>query len=317
MALYQDMRPQTFDEVFGQEAAVTLLKSVVALPVEKRPKVFLLEGVYGCGKTTLISVFARAIGVAPEGPDFKLLDGSKDRSIDSIRNFVDQFGLHPMTKGADGRVFVLDEAHQLLGPSQEALLKKCEDVPPKTYIFFATTEGQKLGKALRSRCKIIPIQAMTPKALYQNMEYVCNKMGVDYDANALKKIAANSDNSCRVSMQILENYLNNGGDAGGAITMQQGTGEKLMLDTYAVCKAVVNKSCPWDTVAQFLKAYSGQDEAVRIAVLNYLNSCVLNSNYEQDRRRFLSYMECFITPLFYAGKAGLTYMFANAWALKK
>jgi len=322
MSLYQEMRPKTLNEVFGQEQAVTLFKNILEQPAEKRPKVFLLEGMYGCGKTTLAAVFAQAIGIKLDsnlsGMDFHVLDGSKDRSIDRIREFTDLFGTHPMRASAEARVFVIDECHQLLAPAKEALLKKCEDVPPRTYIFFATTDGSKFSGALRSRCMVVPIKPVTPKMIYQSLVHVVKKMQVDIPTaelgEALQEIARNSENSCRVSMQILETYLLCR-DVKEAIAMRAGTSGQLEADVYALCKAIVAKRAPWSQAAEFIKAYTGQDEPVRIAVLNYLNSCLINSS-ERDHARFLALMDCFISPQFYAGKAGLSYMLGQAWSLK-
>jgi len=317
MSLYNDARPETFDEVYGQEDAVELLKAVVAQPEAKRPKVFLLEGAYGCGKTTLVTVFARAIGVNPNTPDFQLLDASKDRSIDNIRSFVDMFGTYPMKSSAQARVFCIDECHQLLQPAQEALLKKCEDPPSKTIVCFCTTEGNKLGKALRSRCKVIPIKQMSARALYANLLYVANKFGIAISADDAKKIATSSDNAARVSMQILENYQLNGGNVDKAIAMQRGRGAQLTADTYNLCKQLVNEHADWSVASAFLKAYTGQEEPVRIAILNYLNTCVINTIDNRRRNYFLSLMDCFINANFYGGKAAVTYMLANAWNVKE
>ena len=168
----------------------------------------------------------------------------------------------------------------------EAFLKKTEKVPPMTYVFFCTTEGGKMPKALRSRCKVIPIQPMTPKAIYNNLLYVANKAGINLTEEDAQKIAMDSDNSARVSLQILENYSLNGGNAEKAISLQKGTSIKLEADTYKLCRAVISKTAKWDEIAQFCKVYSGSEEAVRIAILNYLNICMLNSRSMNDLKHF-------------------------------
>jgi hypothetical protein len=157
---------------------------------------------------------------------------------------------------------------------------------------------------------------MTPKALYLNLRAVSAKAGITITDEDMQKIAMNSDNSARVSLQILENYKLNGGDVDKAVTLQQGTGDKLVADTYQLCKNIIDRRSTWSDIANFCKAYQGQDEPVRIAILNYLNTCMLNSRTDNDRRRFTAIAECFIQPLFYAGKAGLTYMLSNAMDVK-
>lgn len=316
MSLYNLMRPQTFDEVFGQDDAVTLFKAVLAQPKEERPKVFMLCGTFGCGKTTLATIFARMIGCNPDGMDFHVVDASKDRSIDNIRNVTEKMGAFPMSSKAEARVFVFDECHSLLKASAEALLKKCEDVPAATYIFFCTTEPESMGKALKSRCKIVTIDSMTPKALYQNLKYISTKADIPATDEQLQTIAKNSDRSARVSLQILENYKLNGGNVDKAIAMNAGGGEKLTADTYALCKAIISKSAGWDYAVEFCKLYTGQTEQVRRAILGYLKVCVCNSRNDKDRKYMTALLECFLEPYFFAQDAGLVYQLSVAWDLK-
>lgn len=316
MSLYLKYRPTTFDEVYGQDEAVKLLKAIVAQPKEARPKVFLFGGASGCGKTTLASVFARAINCNPDGHDFRVMDASKDRSIDSIRNLCDMMGVRPMDKRADGRVFLLDECHQLLKPAQEALLKKCEDTPPATYIIFCTTEPQALGTALRSRCKCITVNPLTPKSLYQNLKRVAKLEGIQISDEDLQNIAKNSDQSARVSLQILENYALNGGNIDKAISMISGMGQELKADTMSLCRAIISRKDDWAMVVNFCIKYKGQSESVRQVILGYLKSCLLKSTSRSDRQRFEMLMECFLEPHYDCGDAALVYQIATAFECK-
>lgn len=316
MSLYLKYRPKTFEEVVGQEEAVQLLKAIIDQPKEKRPKVFLLGGSSGCGKTTLAVVFARAIGCDPDHSDFKIVDASKDRSIDNIRALCDCMGVKPMSRQAQGRVFVLDESHSLLRASQEALLKKCEDTPPDTYVFFCTTEPEALGKALLSRCKIITIKPLSPKSLYVNMKRIATEECITISDEDLQKIAKNSDGSARVSLQILENYMLNGGNADKAIAMVGGIGEELKADTMTLCRAIIGRKSDWAAVVDFCGKYKGQSESVRQAILGYLKACLLRSSEARERRRFVMLMECFIQPHYDCGDAALVYQLGNAFDLK-
>ena len=316
MSLYLKYRPTTFDEVYGQDEAVKLLKAIVAMPKSDRPKVFLFGGASGCGKSTLAGVFARALNVDPNRSDFRTMDASKDRSIENIRNLCDMMGVRPMSPKADGRIFFLDEAHQLLKASQEALLKKCEDTPSDTYIIFATTEPDALGKALRSRCKTITIKPLTPKAIYQNLKRVVKSEGITIQDEALQKIANNSDNSARVSLQILETYTLNGNDIDKAISMNGGIGEQLKADTINLCRAIVSRSDDWNSVVDFCTKYKGQSEPVRQAVLGYLKACLMKARSRSERVRFASLIECFLEPHYDCGDVALLYQIATAFECK-
>ena len=316
MSLYQKYRPTTFDEVFGQDEAVKVMKSIVEMPKEERPHVFLFGGASGCGKTTLAKVFARAIGVDPDTMNFQTLDASKDRSIERIRELYDKLSIRPMGNKAEGRIFLLDEAHQLLKPAQEALLKMCEDTPSSAYIIFATTEPDALGKALRSRCKTITIKPLTPKAIYQNLKRVVKSEGITIQDEALQKIANNSDNSARVSLQILETYTLNGGSIDKAISMNGGVGEEVKAETIDLCRAIIDRRSDWDAVVSFCTKYKGQSEPVRQAVLGYLRSCVLKASNPKDRLRSATILECFLEPHYDCGDAALVYQLAMAFECK-
>lgn len=319
MSLYTDYRPTSFEQVFGQDEAVALMKAILNQPHKERPKVFLLEGPAGCGKTTLAMLFANAIGcdTSSSGLDFQVLDSSKDRGIDNIRSIADIMGARPMAKNCDGRVWLFDEAHSLLKASQESMLKICEDVPPSTYIFIATTEPQALGKALKSRCKTITLKPMTPQAAYNTIVDTANRAGIGITAEDASLMAGKCDGSARIAIQILENYMLNGGNADRAIAMQVGQGEKLDADTRALCNAIASGRIRWDTmVVPFCRNYNGQAETVRLAILGYLKACILNSNEAQRRKRFIGLIECFLQPYYNNGDAGLVYSLACACELQ-
>lgn len=316
MSLYNEYRPKEFSEVYGQDSAVKLLESILQQPFHKRPKVFLMAGPSGSGKTCLAYIYSRKMNCPPEGFDFRTLDASKDRSIDRIRAEVDLMGSSPMNKEAESRVWLIDEAHQLLTASQEALLKVCEEAPPKTTIIFATTLPEKLGSALKSRCKTITLNALSNKDMANNMLSVAKRAGIEVGIEDIKKLVLASEGNARVSMQLLENYSLNGHDVDAAIAMASGACSKLVADTYTLCRAIINRNSDWSMVKDFMGVYKGQHEAVRQAILGYLKSCILNSKTAKDRQRLTMLIECFITPFYGNEEAGLVYQLATAWDIK-
>ena len=317
MSLYNDQRPKSFNEIYGQDEAVQLLQGILAQPFEKRPKVFLFAGPSGSGKTCLAHLYGRAMNCPPEGFDFRTIDASKDRGIDKIRAEVDIMGTSPMSRNAECRIFYFDEAHQLLTPSQEALLKVCEGVPAKTTIMFATTLPEKLGKALLSRCKIITVKSLSNKDMANNMLSVAKRAKIDINADDIKKLVLASDGNTRTSIQLLENYHLNGGDAEAAISLGTGATSKLQADTITLCRAIMNqRTKDWSIVKNFMSVYRGQHESVRQAILGYLKACLLNARDARERHRIAILMECFLQPFYGNEEAGLVYQLAMAWDTK-
>lgn len=316
MALYQEVRPATFDEIHGQDEAVKTMKNIIAAPHAKRPKVFLMCGPSGCGKTTMVYAFAQAIGCRTNTVDFRNLDASKDRSIEMVRLETSKMGNAPMYKQAEARIWLFDECHQLLTPAQEALLKVCEEVPQHTYIFFATTEPEKLGKALKSRCKVITINPMSPKALLQSMILASEKASIKYNEEAFKKMCIAAEGNTRVALQILETYALNGGDAEAAIKLNAGADAKLKKDVIELCRLIISRGSDWSAVKSFMEQYKGQAEGTRQALIGYLKSCLLGAKSDSDRRRVTDILGCFMEPLHYHGDAGLVYQISMAFDVK-
>jgi DNA polymerase III gamma/tau subunit len=211
---------------------------------------------------------------------------------------------------------VAHNCHQLPITSQESLLKSCEEVPPKTTIFFATTLPEKLGSALKSRCKTITLNALSNKDMANNMLSVAKRAGIEVGIEDIKKLVLASEGNARVSMQLLENYSLNGHDVDAAIAMASGACSKLVADTYTLCRAIINRNSDWSMVKDFMSVYKGQHEAVRQAILGYLKSCILNSKTAKDRQRLTMLIECFVTPFYGNEEAGLVYQLATAWDIK-
>lgn len=211
---------------------------------------------------------------------------------------------------------VAHNCHQLLTTSQEALLKVCEEAPPKTTIIFATTLPEKLGSALKSRCKTITLNALSNKDMANNMLSVAKRAGIEVGIEDIKKLVLASEGNTRVSMQLLENYSLNGHDVDAAVAMASGACSKLVADTYTLCRAIINRNSDWSMVKDFMGVYKGQHEAVRQAILGYLKACILSSKTAKDRQRFTMLIECFVTPFYGNEEAGLVYQLATAWDTK-
>ena len=154
-ALYRKWRPQTFDQVIGQEHITETLKQQVRSG--RLSHAYLFIGTRGTGKTTCARILARAVncenpqdgnpcgccaacrGIA-EGSvlDVVELDAASNNGVDNVRALREEAVFSPAT--VKKRVYIIDEVHMLSMPAFNALLKILEEPPEHLMFILATTE---------------------------------------------------------------------------------------------------------------------------------------------------------------------------------
>ncbi len=218
-ALYRKWRPQTFEDVYGQEHITSILKSEVEN--EKISHAYLFCGPRGTGKTTCAKIIAKAAncehskngnpcGVCSAcklidsglATDILEMDAASNNGVDNIRELRDGVVYTPAE--LKYRVYIIDEVHMLSISAFNALLKTLEE-PPKYVIFIlATTELHKIPATVLSRCQRFDFRRVTPAALIDRMKTVCAGEGINADDEALALIARLSQGSFRDALNMLE-----------------------------------------------------------------------------------------------------------------
>ncbi|MCR5384970.1 MAG: DNA polymerase III subunit gamma/tau [Saccharofermentans sp.] len=219
IVLYRQYRPLTFDDVVGQEAAVTALRqSVVA---KKLAHAYLFCGQHGTGKTTIAKIFARSVNCehpvngnpCNECPTCKgILDGSildvtemdaaSNNGVDDIRPILQEVNFAPTR--TTYKVYIIDEVHMLSKGAFNALLKTIEE-PPKHVIFlFATTESDKIPATIISRCQRYDFKRIPIDLISGRLREVCGKSGIKASDDALRLIASRSDGALRDALSLLD-----------------------------------------------------------------------------------------------------------------
>lgn len=270
MALYQNIRPSTFDEILGNAAAVEALKINLAKAPADRPHVYGLVGPSGCGKTTLARICALVLGANPLA--IREINSSDTRGIDTVREIADQMKFTTM----DGtpQVWILDECHKFTSDAWNCLLKPLEDTPKHVYVFLCTTEGNKIPAAARTRTKIITVESQKEGDLFKWLIKTARKHEIEVARPLLELISETCNGSPRQALQHLESITGVADEATARRIILQGTVEDEEVKNLA---SLLVKKTPWKTIADQLKLLkAGDAEGIRRSVMGYCNAILTN-----------------------------------------
>jgi len=255
-ALYRKYRPQSFDEVVGQEAVVRTLRNAITGGSVRHA--YLFAGPRGTGKTSMARILAKGLNCAqgptaePDGTchacvsiaagtslDVIEMDAASQRGIDDIREIRDRVVLQPV----EGRykVYILDEAHQLTDAAWNALLKLIEEPPPHLVFVFCTTDLSKVLPTVRSRCQTFVFQRPRLTELVQKLRRIADAEGIEVPDQALALIARGARGAYRDAESTLDQLAS---ATEGKVTVQAvlqllGTVEEDVL--FRICDLVVDR----------------------------------------------------------------------------
>ena len=220
-------RPQTFEEVIGQDVLVKTLTNSIAK--NKIHHAFILTGIRGVGKTTTARLIAKSLNCIGEdgngketikpclkchhcidianGVDQDVIefDAASHTSVNDIREIIDNISYAPIN--ARYKIYIIDEVHMLSTSAFNALLKTLEEPPPYVKFIFATTEIRKVPITILSRCIRFDLNKVPADVLAEHLVNVANKEGYKLLGKAPTIIANAADGSVRDSMSLLDRII--------------------------------------------------------------------------------------------------------------
>ena len=226
-ALYRTERPETFDEILGQEHIVKILKNQVATGTVGHA--YLFAGTRGTGKTSTARILAKAVNCTGEGEvpcgvcpscraikegsfiDMIEIDAASNNGVDNVRELRESVNYPPAV--GKKKVYIIDEAHMLTSQALNALLKTLEEPPENVMFILATTDPQKLLQTILSRCLRLDFRRIPDAKIAEHMKKICDARGVEITQDALRLLASNADGSVRDGLSLLDQCLSGGGNS--------------------------------------------------------------------------------------------------------
>ena len=215
-------RPQTFDEVVGQEHVTRTLKNAIAQQRIGLPVLF--TGERGVGKTSVARILAKALNchqgttVEPCGAcvscreiadgvsmDVHEIDGASNTGVEHIRVLRENARYRPSRDRY--KIYIIDEVHMLSTSAFNALLKTLEEPPDHVVFMFATTEPEKIPDTILSRCLRFDFKRIAVARIAQHLATITSAEQVQISDHALYQIAREADGSMRDAQTLLERVL--------------------------------------------------------------------------------------------------------------
>ena len=218
-ALYRKYRPQTFDDVVGQQAVTQTLKT--QLVSGHMSHAYLFTGSRGTGKTSCAKILSKAVNClnphngnpcnvceackaidAGTCMDVLEIDAASNNGVDNVRDLRDDAIYAPSQ--VKMRVYIIDEVHMLSISAFNALLKIIEEPPEHLLFILATTELHKVPATILSRCQRFSFRRIGQEDIAARLQYVSYQEGIDLDDGAARILARLADGGMRDGLSLLD-----------------------------------------------------------------------------------------------------------------
>lgn len=291
MVFYRKYRPQSLDELIGQEMVKKTLLS--AHQSGRLAHAYLLCGPRGTGKTSTARILAKMVNcldvsVNPcnkcevclsitDGTNLDLveIDAASNRGIEDIRSLRENIKLAPSK--SKKKVYIIDEVHMLTNEAFNALLKTLEEPPSHVLFILATTDPQKIPQTILSRVQKLEFKLAGVDDISQALKRISESEKLEIGEEELMLISKAAQGSYRDGEKLLDQLSSMG-------KIDKETLEKLLLSpSFEVITGLLNSVAKRDTkeALRILNEHLSSGAQVRdlnLSILETLRQLVLIQN---------------------------------------
>ena len=225
--LARKYRPNSFDEVIGQDHVVQVIKN--SIEQERVHQAFLFSGTRGIGKTSIARLLAKSLNcMSSDSPtpqpcnkcesskaiqegksiDFLEIDAASRTGVEHMRELLSS--VHTSPSISRFKIFLIDEVHMLSKGSFNALLKTLEEPPSHVIFLMATTDPERIPKTVISRCLQLNLKTVSRDELHDHFKQICKKEEIESDNESISLVAKAAEGSVRDGLTLLDQAIAHG-----------------------------------------------------------------------------------------------------------
>ena len=309
LVLARKYRPQSFDDLAGQEHVARTLANAIASG--RVAHAFLFTGVRGVGKTTSARLLAKCLNCVgadgkQAGPtaipcqvcapckeiangsdlDVQEIDGASYNGVDEVRRLQEGLAFRPARDRF--KIYIVDEVHMLSNAAWNAFLKTLEEPPPHVKFIFATTEVHKVPVTILSRCQRYDFKLIGTQVIAERLRHVLAAEAIEADDLAVQTLAREAAGSMRDAMSLMDQVIAFSGDkvTGEDVSRVLGVANRQVLHELAA--ALISGDAARAVTVVDEVSQQGFDLAhVAKDILRHLRDLVVAKVCGEDGRRLL------------------------------